>query len=76
MAKIEEFFELNSDLKPHKTTVQCGYAILQTETGTLLHLSTYGSQDRRSTGVTQTLQIDEAAARKILELIRATFPDL
>jgi hypothetical protein len=78
VARIVEFFELGSSghFQPHKTEVQCGHTIVETESGRLLQLSTYGSSNRQTGGVSQTIQLDESAAQEVVRLIKVAFPRL
>lgn len=47
------------------------------ENTTILHLSTFGSDDRHSAPKSsQSLQIDEVIASELLKVIRGTFPNL
>lgn len=50
--------------------------MLQDETrGRVLHLATYGSDERRSEPkVSQVIQIDERQGRKLLKILQELFP--
>jgi hypothetical protein len=62
--------------RPH-TEVDCTWFIIPQEGGDLLQLDTRGSKDRAILEkVSQSVQIDESAARELLRLIRRTFPNL
>ncbi|ANN21216.1 hypothetical protein SD37_40290 [Amycolatopsis orientalis] len=77
MAIVTEFFQVRGEAKPHPTQVECGYKTVSTPAGPLLQLSTYGSDGRQSEKkVSQTLQLDREGARRLLSIIRDTFPDL
>ncbi|AGM02896.1 hypothetical protein AORI_0307 [Amycolatopsis keratiniphila] len=77
MARVTEFFQVRGDTKPHPTEVECGYRTINTPTGPLLQLSTYGSDERQSEKkVSQTLQLDRENALRLVAIIRETFPDL
>jgi hypothetical protein len=57
--------------------VECGYAIFESEGNRYLQLDTYGSADRVIPGkVSQTVQLDESAAKELLRLIRHAFPGI
>ena len=65
-----------SDLRPHATEVDCAYQVVQGDGGaSLLQLSTYGSDNRKSgPKVSQTLQLDEEAAAALVDILRSAFP--
>jgi len=61
----------------HRSEVECGWAIFTTAGRTYLQLDTYGSQTRAIPGkVSQTIQVDEDAARQLKRLIERAFPGL
>jgi 5-methylcytosine-specific restriction protein B len=78
MALIIGFVPSSSDRRaPHPTTVTCGWLSFTGPRGPVLQLDTYGSDERQIQGkVTQTIQMDEAAARRLMELLEETFPSL
>lgn len=77
MARIRSIHPITSNVKPHPTLVDCGYQIVQSPEGTLLHLSTYGSDQRKSEPkVSQTLQLDRKTASQLIEIMRQTFPEI
>jgi hypothetical protein len=44
--------------------------------GRLVQISTYGSDTRKGSGVSQTLQFDEEQARALVRAIEEAFPSL
>ncbi|KQQ08454.1 hypothetical protein ASF46_14215 [Rathayibacter sp. Leaf296] len=62
-------------MKVHSTEVDCTYQEVASEDGTkYIHLSTFGSDDRVSgPKSSQTLQLDEKAARELIEVLIRTF---
>jgi hypothetical protein len=62
-------------VKIHPTEVDCFYQTIVDDSGTkFLHLTTFGSDDRRSNPKSsQSIQLDERSARELLRVIRATF---
>jgi hypothetical protein len=55
--------------------VDCTVSFIQREEGVLLQLDTLGSKDRKITGkVSQSIQLDEDAARQLLGFIARAFP--
>jgi hypothetical protein len=77
MARISGFFEIESDdVRIHPTQVACGLRSFEIGDDTFLQLSTYGSPDRKGSGVSQTLQLDVTAAAYLMGVLRRTFPQL
>lgn len=77
MARVRSLEKGTQNVRPHPTTVDCHYQVVASEDGTLLHLSTFGSDDRASAmKSSQTLQLDEKVAGKLLNVLLATFPEL
>jgi hypothetical protein len=76
MALITEYLRRNS--KPsYRTTVECGWNFAQVDRRTLLRLETYGSARREIPGKrSPSLELDEQAARKLVEILRTAFPSL
>lgn len=55
--------------------VTCGYGVVEVEGTRVLQLETYGTVDREIPGkVSQSLQLDEAAARELKQLLDSAFP--
>jgi hypothetical protein len=78
MALIERFTRIDSPrTRVHRTLVECGYAFVDSEHRRYLQLETYGSDERQIPGkVSQTLQLNEDAARELLRLLHEAFPEL
>jgi 5-methylcytosine-specific restriction protein B len=77
MARIGEFGKVESSGKLHPTEVECGYSISTVDGATFVELRTYGSESRRSDKkVSQTLQLDRAAATRVMEILEEAFPGL
>ena len=79
MALIKSFKPIGADSRGqvHRTEVDCGWAFFTIAGRTYLQLDTYGSQARAIPGkVSQTLQLDEDAARELKRLIIQAFPGL
>ena len=77
MARIGEFERVESSGKLHPTEVECGYSISTVEGATFVELRTYGSDSRKSDKkVSQALQLDRAAAARIMEILEEAFPGL
>jgi len=59
----------------HPTRVDCDWAVFERDGKRLLQLSTYGSDERQDKGtVSQTLQLDKKAARKLIGILHRAFP--
>ncbi len=77
MALIERFEERPLVPKSVHGGVLCGYRATNVGATRILQLETYGSSARRMPGkVSQTLQLDEAAARELKRIIERSFPNL
>lgn len=78
MARLRNLEPGTQAVKVHPTEVDCFHQVVSTSDGTrLLHLSTFGSDDRRSgPKSSQSLQLDENSARELLAIIKTTFPGL
>ena len=76
MALIKTFRKVSLD-RPnlHRTSAECGYAIIERDGRRVVQLDTYGSRDRQRPGKTsQTLQVDAASARKLRAILDQAFP--
>lgn len=75
MARIRELKQSDAGSRVHPTEVECGWQVLRDPSGgLLLQLSTYGSDTRESEPkVSQTLQIDRAVARQLVDIIENVF---
>ncbi|TCC44108.1 hypothetical protein E0H75_35140 [Kribbella capetownensis] len=75
MAVVNLFFKDPRNSRPHPTFVECGWSVINAGKQHLLQLSTFGSDTRQSEKkVSQTIQIDEAAAEELVKIIKAAFP--
>jgi hypothetical protein len=77
MALIARFEE--RPLEPTKVhgPVTCGHRAVDISGVRVLQLETYGSENRVSgEKVSQSIQLDEAAARQLKEIIERAFPQL
>ena len=62
--------------KAHPTEVDAAWSIVNDTSGRLIQISTYGSDTRKGSGVSQTLQLDEKQAEALIRAIEETFPSL
>jgi hypothetical protein len=77
MAKIRSISKGTQSVRTHPTEVDCSFQIVESEMGRLLHLSTFGSDTRDSAPKSsQSLQLDEQTARRLVEVIRQAFPGI
>lgn len=75
MALISSFFRMTANLRPHATTVECGYQVLDTPSGRIVQLSTFGSDARQSDKkMSQTIQLDAVRARELVRILEESFP--
>ena len=74
MARVKEFFRDQRSATAHPTEVECGWLVVQNGGNRLLQLSTYGSDHRKSEKkVSQTIQLDAAAAAELRAIIDQVF---
>jgi hypothetical protein len=77
VAFITRFFKVPVASGRRHTDCECGWSITERDSARVLQLDTYGSSDRKlASKVSQSLQLDEAGASKLLQLILDTFPTL
>lgn len=70
MAIIEKFVVGTRDLKAHKTSGICEAQEVKASDGRrLLQLSTFGSTQRKGSGVTQTFQLGRKEAEELIVLL-------
>ena len=76
MARVRSLTQGDQSIRPHHSEVDCFYNVVDTPDGArLLHLSTFGSDQRQSTPKSsQSIQIDEQIARELITLLEMTFP--
>jgi 5-methylcytosine-specific restriction protein B len=77
VARIVRFFPDPTEGSATHTEVECGWRTVESPSGRVLQLDTYGSDTRQFKGKkSQSIQIDERAAAELLRLLRSTFPTL
>jgi len=78
LARLRHFEKGSQNVSMHPTEIDCFYQVLTASDGTrLLHLSTFGSDQRRSDPKSsQSLQLNTAAAQELVTIIKATFPEI
>jgi hypothetical protein len=77
MALITTFEERPLEPRTLHGGVTCGYKAVTVQGTPILQLETYGSPDRKDPGtVSQSIQIDAAAAKQLLQILQAAFPGL
>jgi hypothetical protein len=77
MALISQFRAVSADRSSVHKPVTCGWRIVRVDGSVLLQLDTYGSDDREIPDkVSQSIQLDRAAAQELMGLIRQAFPGL
>ena len=77
MALIRNFIHRPDAPTTFRTEVTCGYTIGSARGERILHLETYGSKHRVIPDkVSQSLELDEARAGELLQIIGEAFPSL
>lgn len=78
MARIRSFEKGAQNVRPHASEVDCYHQVIGGSDGeALLHLSTFGSDQRQSKPKSsQVLQLDEASAAELIRIMRSAFPRL
>lgn len=77
MARVRSFGPSNQSLRVHPTEVDCEFGVVDDGSVKLLHLSTFGSDDRAGDRKSsQSLQLDVEQAQRLVEIIDATFPQI
>ena len=70
MARVRKFSASKQRLKAHDTYVDCEVGIIGTGANQLLHLSTFGSDDRVSERKSsQSMQLDVQHAVQLVEIL-------
>lgn len=65
-----------SNIKPHQSEVDATYQIVYSAAQPILHIATYGSDDRQSEPkVSQTIQLDKRTALLLVDIINRHFHD-
>lgn len=77
MARIRSFGKSTQDVRIHPTEVDCEHRVIHDGKVRLLHLSTFGSDERASERKSsQSLQLDEDAARQLVAILKSAFPSI
>ena len=77
MALIARFEEISGNRHAVHGSVECGWRFFKVDGKQILQLETYGSDEREFKGkVSQSIQLDESSAAKLLEIIDRSFPTL
>lgn len=77
MALIRTFTQRPDVNVRFRSEVECGWTAGSVAGKPILHLETYGSTSRAIPNkVSQSLELDEDAARELLAILRRTFPRL
>ena len=76
MARIRSFTRAAGRSTLHPTEVDAEWNIVQLPEERLLQFSTYGSDNRKGSGVSQTVQFDERSALALIAAIEETFPGI
>jgi len=78
MALIQRFELEKKERQSVHRAVECRYSIFSSSDGSqILQLDTLGSPERKIAGkVSQSLQLSEASAKKLLEILIEAFPKI
>lgn len=77
MARVRTFSPSTQHVTVHPTEVDCEYAVVDHGQHRLLHLATFGSDDREvKRKASQQLQLDVDRARMLIGIIADAFPEL
>jgi hypothetical protein len=77
VARIRSFQPSTQNIRVHPTEVDCEYLVVSDGARQLLHLNTFGSDDRESARKSsQSLQLNLDMARELVEIIEVAFPGL
>jgi hypothetical protein len=75
VARISDFHEVTVDSTKIHEAVSCGWRVFSSGGQRVLQLDTYGSQARKIPGkVSQSIQLDEAAAHQLMTIVMRAFP--
>jgi hypothetical protein len=76
MAQIRSLTPDEHEARPPRTEVDCLYRVVLSDTGDpLLRLATLGSDNRKlHPKPSQIIELDQAMAEKLVEIIKAAFP--
>ncbi len=77
MAFVSEFERHEKDRPKIHKPVRCTYSSFRAGNKPYIILETYGSADREfQDKVSQSIQLDEQGAAKLIEILRREFPNL
>jgi hypothetical protein len=77
MALIREFMEISKESNRVHDVVDCGWTVFESDGAVYVQLDTYGTDHRQNPGkVSQSLQLDEDAARALTHILARAFPAL
>ncbi|MEV6372530.1 hypothetical protein [Micromonospora musae] len=77
MARVRSFGPSSQRVKAHPTEVDCEHVVIDGGSERLLHLSTFGSDDRATERTSsQSIQLNLERARQLVEIIEQAFPEL
>ncbi|NIL84134.1 hypothetical protein RhoFasGS6_01498 [Rhodococcus fascians] len=76
MARIRSLEPGKQRIQPHTTEVDCHFAVVDDSDGArLLHLTTFGSDNRKSAPKSsQSIQLNLEMAKKLIDVINEAFP--
>lgn len=77
MARVRSFSSSGQRVSRHPTEVDCEYTVIDDGRVRLLHLSTFGSDNRASERKSsQSIQLGIERARELVDIIVETYPEI
>lgn len=77
MARVRSFQRSLQSIRPHQSEVDCEYVVVRDGGERLLHLSTFGSDERASARKSsQSIQLDAERARELMAILLLSFPEI
>jgi len=77
VARVRSFRKGVQDIRVHPSEVDCFHQVVESDLGKFVHLSTFGSDARQAAPKSsQSIQIDEAMAAELVQILKSVFPSL
>jgi hypothetical protein len=76
VARIVTLTQIEKDRPRIHAVVDCAYSTFRIDGKTYLQIDTYGTEQRDFVGaISQSIQLDSAAAARLKHILRTCFPD-
>jgi hypothetical protein len=77
LARVRSFAPSTQVIRLHTTEVDCEYVVVGDGVERVVHLSTFGSDDRQSERKSsQSIQLDRESAAELVAILLSAFPDI